>query len=69
MNLKLSPRPTKRYAASPERKASPEWMKRQRIFYNDFLNWFTPKHYPSVFLDNRLKSRFNQQETSRKKQW
>ena len=33
--------------------------RRREIFSNDPGHWFTPKDYPSIFLDQRLSSRFN----------
>ena len=34
--------------------------KRQRILLSGFPRQFTAKHYPCIFLDQRLKSRFNE---------
>ena len=33
-----------------------ERMKRQRMLSSEHLNHFAPKHYPSIFLDQRLRS-------------
>ena len=45
------------------KKTSVEKLKRQRIMTCDFLNHFSLKHYPRIFLDQRLSTRFNEHAT------
>ncbi|MFC1699136.1 hypothetical protein ACFL1I_04140 [Candidatus Omnitrophota bacterium] len=32
-------------------------VRRQRVLSGCLMNWFTPKHYPSIFFDQRLKTK------------
>ena len=41
--------------------------KRQRILSSSFPGQFTAKHYPCIFLDQRLRSRFNEHTIYRAK--
>jgi len=59
MSLELiSHRATKGYLGFSTKKVNTAQKKRQEILSNDLLNWFTPKHYPCIFLDRRLRTRF-----------
>lgn len=58
MSLELfSRRESRRYLSYPERKTSVERTRRRRSCSFDTLNCFVPKHYPRIFLDQRLRSR------------
>ena len=54
----FSRRATRRNFDFTEKKVSVEQTRRQRTLSHDILSWFTLKHYPSIFLDQRLRSRF-----------
>lgn len=54
----LTRRIRKRSSSQPERKINIVQVKRQRILSNDLLSCFSPKRYPCIFLDQRLRSRF-----------
>lgn len=51
-------RATRGYPDFPEKEFNVVRKKRQRILSNNLLTWFTPKHYPCIFFDQRLRSRF-----------
>lgn len=53
----LSNKTVKKYFGFSQEKVSVEQTKRQRILSHHLLSWFAPKHYPRMFLDQRLGSR------------
>ncbi len=54
----LTHRGTKKYLSLGDREVNIVRAKRQRTISHNVLTWLTPKHYPSIFLDQRLRSRF-----------
>jgi len=59
MNPNLFSRRVKEtYHDFPEKRDSLEKIKRQRTLSSEVLSRFSPKHYPCIFLDQRLSSRF-----------
>jgi len=64
MNLySVSYRAGKRHLELFEEKLPIEQAKRQRVLSSRFLSSFTPKHYPRMFLDRRLRSVFDEETT------
>ncbi len=53
-----SRRSVMRLFSHQEKKASIERIKRQRTLPNELFERFSPKEYPSIFFDQRLRSRF-----------
>lgn len=55
----FSDRQTRRYLDHPENGDSVERTKRQRTLASDLFSCFSPKHYPRIFLDARLRSKLS----------
>jgi len=53
----ISQRAARRNHDFAEKKFSVEQTKRQRVLSPKALSWFALKHYPSIFFDQRLRSR------------
>lgn len=59
MSLKIvSRKAAKRHLDFLENRINVVQTKRERTLSNNLLSWFAPKHYPCIFLDQRLRSRF-----------
>ncbi|MCQ9207863.1 MAG: hypothetical protein NG712_00545 [Omnitrophica bacterium] len=59
MNIELVFRQaTKRYLDLPKARANLSRIKRQRALSGELLSRFSPKHYPCIFLDRRLRTKF-----------
>ena len=57
MNLGLiSYQYTKQHHLHPGKEKAVERIRREKLFSRNLLGCFTPKHYPRIFLDPRLKS-------------
>jgi hypothetical protein len=57
MNLGLfSYQQTRRNQAHPEKETVFQRTRRRKLFSRNLSGCFTPKHYPRIFLDPRLKS-------------
>ncbi len=64
MNLySVSYRARKRQLELFKERLSVEQTRRQRVLSSQLLNSFTPKHYPHMFLDWRLRSIFDERAT------
>lgn len=53
----ISNRAERRSLELYQKKITVEQTKRKRTLSKELEDWFSPKHYPSIFFDQRLRSR------------
>jgi len=59
MNIELISRQSvRRHLGLPKEKINVSRMKRQRAFSGGLISRFSPKHYPCIFLDQRLRTKY-----------